>query len=180
MSNVAEIKANFYENLEKLKAVHTREELEEVRGEVYKWRDKLLESSEDFRREIEERQRVNLPGRPIDNQARDIKDRFEGVRRKVDILRSRYMADPRLREMNKIMRKRLTNVQGRMVCPECGEFDMGNIQSMGKGKRKVKVPWCFKCNVQLMPESKIKKWKRSTIKLRKKFTDKELRMGYGK
>ncbi len=177
--NVTEIKANFDENLEKLKTVHTRKELEEVKKEVYKWRNKLLECSEDFRREIEERQRANLPGRPnFDERIRELKGKAGEARRKADLLlRSTHMTDPRLREMNDMLRMR-AKVQGRMICPECGELDRGNVMSTGRGKRKVKVPWCFKCNIQLVPENKVKKWKRSNIKLRKKFTDEEMRMGY--
>ena len=49
----------------------------------------------------------------------------------------------------------------------------------GRGKRKKEFPWCFKCDVQLILESKLRKWK-SSIKLRKKFTDEERRMGYGR
>lgn len=165
---------------EKLKTVHTRNDLERVRKEVYKWRDKLLEVSEDFRKEIEEKQRANLPGRPnnFDGRINKIKGRAEEVRRIADLLRRNY--DPRLREMKDMMRERLTNVQGRLICPKCGSFDMGNVWVTEKGKRKRKMPWCFKCNVQLMPESKVKEWKKDSIKMRTRFTDEERKAGWGR
>ena len=45
-----------------------------------------------------------------------------------------------------------------LVCPSCGSVDLGN--------RMNKKPWCIKCNMPLVPKSKLLKWKKKvkTIK----------------
>jgi len=83
---------------------------------------------------------------------RDLDRRVEKLRAKADQLRQDYMMDPRLREIqNKLLRK-LDVVKGdkSLVCPKCGEGDYGNKMN---GK-----PWCFKCNVPLMPKDQVAKW----------------------
>lgn len=177
----AEIRANFEEALERLKTVHTRDELEEARKNVYKWRDKLLETSEDFKREVEGRRMASQAehkGRfsEFDGRVKDIK--LKAGRFKIDP----WMTDQHLKGLNEMMLERMRpKAQGlKLVCPECGEPDRRNVKVTGKGKRKKKAPWCFKCNVQLIPEHMLNKWKKNlNIKLRKKFSDEERRMGYG-
>ena len=182
----SEVRAKFEEAKERLKSVHTRGELEEARGEVYKWRDKLLWVSEDFRREHEERQRASQARArfsELDGRVSEIRGRAEQIRRDADRLRpAPFTFDPRLRgayddRLEKLRSKALGN---RLICPECNDVDRHNVQVTGKGKRKRKTPWCFKCNVPLVPADKAEKWKGDNIKLRRKFSDEEKRMGWGR
>ena len=65
-------------------------------------------------------------------------------------LRREY--DPLLREIQGKLLRKLDVVKGEdsLVCPKCGEGDKGNKMN---GK-----PWCFKCNVTLMPKNQVAKW----------------------
>jgi hypothetical protein len=85
-------------------------------------------------------------------------DRAEKLRREYD---------PLLREIQDNFERKLEVVKGEdsLVCPECGEGDKGNKMN---GK-----PWCFKCNVTLMPKSQVAKWLKlpKTKTLRSSFKD---------
>jgi hypothetical protein len=60
--------------------------------------------------------------------------------------------DPLLREIQDKLLRKLDVVKGEdsLVCPKCGEGDHGNKVN---GK-----PWCFKCQVPLVPKDVVAKW----------------------
>ena len=79
-------------------------------------------------------------------------------------LLTKYMQDPILREIEqKLLRVDALNTK--LVCPSCGENDRGNKMN---GK-----PWCFKCNVTLVPKGEVANWQKlPKIKtLRRSFKD---------
>jgi rubrerythrin len=79
----------------------------------------------------------------VDRRVQEAKDRAEKLRREYD---------PLLREIQgKLLRKLdVVKSEDSLVCPKCGEGDKGNKMN---GK-----PWCFKCNVTLVPKSQVAKW----------------------
>jgi len=95
----------------------------------------------------------------------DAKDRAEKLRREYD---------PLLREIQDKLLRKLDVVKGdSLVCPKCGEPDKGNKMN---GK-----PWCFKCNVPLMPKGQVVKWLKlpKTKVLRRSFKDDVDRLIHG-
>jgi len=95
----------------------------------------------------------------------DVDRRVREARAKADELRREY--DPLLREIQEKLLRKLDVVKGEdsLVCPKCGEGDHGNKMN---GK-----PWCFKCNVLLVPKSQMAKWLRlpKMKVLRRSFKD---------
>lgn len=45
-----------------------------------------------------------------------------------------------------------------LICPQCGDPDRRNTMN---GR-----PWCMKCNVELMPKTKVEKWNKKVMKIR--------------
>jgi hypothetical protein len=92
---------------------------------------------------------------------------------KAEKLRREY--DPLLREIQDKLLRKLDVVKGEdsLVCPKCGEGDTGNKMN---GK-----PWCFKCNVTLVPKSQVAKWLKlpKTKVLRRSFKDDVDRLVHG-
>lgn len=90
------------------------------------------------------------------------------IEKKASELRQRYMMDPALRDIDKKFRERLEIEDFvQLHCPTCGDSDKGNKMN---GK-----PWCFKCNVMLVPKGKVSKWFKGTVKVVKKSLRDDLR-----
>jgi formylmethanofuran dehydrogenase subunit E len=85
---------------------------------------------------------------------RDLEDADRTVREaraKADKLRREY--DPLLREIQEKLLRKLDVAKGEdsLVCPKCGEGNVHGNKMNGK-------PWCFKCNIVLVPKSQVAKW----------------------
>lgn len=151
-----ECERRFKESLEKLKHVHTHEDLEKVRAEVFKRRDELFKASTRIRNEIRNKQMLTQ------NRAR-----FQTIRSEADRIRrnafnqidSGFM-DPHMRRIQEHFRSKAVKSSFDLVCPECEDRDHGN--------KKNKKPWCLKCNVPLIKRKDLKKWKKNRIKVVKK------------
>jgi len=97
----------------------------------------------------------------LDRLKRHAKSRHQSEMAKLkrELREYEFKLDPNLRTINRKFVERLkVNACDRLVCPECGEGDKGNRMN---GK-----PWCFKCNVILVPKDKASKWlKLPTVKV---------------
>lgn len=91
---------------------------------------------------------------------------LEEAMRRADELRSQY--DPALRELSEKYSQTLPKIDvGALACPQCGDGDHGNKMN--------DKPWCFKCNVPLVPRDQVIRWLREHIKAVKPVIPPELR-----
>ena len=157
------LKKEYDEALESLKHVHNQKDLEKSKQRVFKARDNLLASSEKFRREYEERHQEAAAISEM--QKTEARSRAEGLREKYDP----WMKNPYLRKINSELINNKTPKIGGLVCPQCGEVDHGNKNN--------KKSWCFKCNIQLIPEAMAKKF-RSKIRMVYEVSDENKMKGW--
>ena len=91
----------------------------------------------------------------LQRELEDIDRRVKEARDKAEELRRKY--DPHLRRIQNNLMMKLnveTGMKG-LVCPVCGRSD----EECGHNKTNGK-PWCVKCDTQLIPKNKLKKWRK--------------------
>lgn len=144
----------FNEALENLKHVHTKEELKNAQKKLRVVRDRLLVVSEKFRQEYNQRKQT------VRARVRHNLTDFSEV--------EHWMINPYLENINDKLLHRACASSLELVCPSCGSKDHGN--------RLNTKPWCFRCNVMLVPKVIASNY--SKLKQRRKFSDEERMKGW--
>jgi hypothetical protein len=153
LSNLSQEKRAFLKaNPELLKSLE--QQIPKQIAAVQKHEEKLWKGKAKWQRDLED----------VDRRVQEAKDRAEKLRREYD---------PHLREIQDKLLRKLDVVKGEdsLVCPKCGEGDKGNKMN---GK-----PWCFKCNVPLVPKGQVAKWLLETKVLRRSLKDDVDRLVHG-
>jgi len=138
-----------------------------VSGPLNPSEKKALEA-EFLRAAKSEWQKVQVRRKKMEKGRSKAQREISGIESRASELRRRYMVDPTLREIDRKYRERMKIEDFvQLHCPECGDSDKGNRMN---GK-----PWCFKCNVMLVPKGKVSKWFKGTVKVVKKSLRDDLR-----
>lgn len=122
------------ESLEILKQVKSDEELQEIKEIMSETQKRLLLSDPIYRQEVEERRQ-------------NMRFKTEVAMNKQETERLLHLQEIRMQEKEAGESNSALRTLG-LACPKCGGTNL-NWMVNGKGKHKVKVPWCFRCNVKM-------------------------------
>ena len=132
--------------LELLKEVHTQEDLERVGAELEEARRRALAESPAYRQLLEERRleaevRADKIQHEYESKISDAKFMANHARGQAERLR------------NLMPGKLLQNIKADtgFKCPRCGETNL-NWKVTERGKHEEKTPWCFRCNMKMLPK----------------------------
>jgi len=146
---------------EELTEVHTREDLARVQAELDVLKDVASRESAEYqqvvllnRAEAEQRaEMMRLQYQPRIDEAKRKADaartKADATRTETEAMRRQVQLTTRLNRYDVAGIARAGESDSEYVCPKCGDTNASNIQIVGKGKRKVKIPWCVMCNIPL-------------------------------